>query len=146
MAASGSPINSTNIVVQISEDAQSTWDTMGFATSASLSWSMDTRDITTKDSSGRRDIASGKTQWSVTFYGLATYATVADKDTPSDIFTLADAKTSVGIRYGYLNTGDFVYTGSGYFTNYSQDAGVEDNNTFSVTFEGTGQLSQSAYS
>ena len=146
MAATGTPINSTDVVVQISEDSGSTYDTVGFATSASISWSQSTRDITTKDSSGRKEIASGKTEWSVTFDGLVTYATVSDVDIPSDIFTLADAKTSVTVRFGKLNTGDFVYTGAGYFTSYSQDAGVEDNNTFSVTFEGTGQLTQAAYS
>lgn len=145
MAASSTVINSTDVIVQVSEDSGSTYDTVGFATSASLSWSMDPRDVTTKDSGGRREILSGKTQWSISFEGFVTYSTSADIDKPNDIFTLADAKTSVGLRYGKLNTGDYVYTGNGYFTSYSQEAGVEDNNTFSVQFEGTSTLTQAAY-
>jgi predicted secreted protein len=145
MAASGTPINSTSVLVQITEDSGTSYDTIAFATSASISWSMDPRDISTKSSAGNRAIAEGKKSWNVSFEGLVTYATVSDLDMPNDIFTLADARTSVGLRFGKLNSGDYVYTGSGYFTSYSQDAGVEDNNTFSVSFEGTGQLSQSSY-
>ena len=145
MAASGTPINSTSVLVQITEDSGSSYDTVGFATSASISWSMDPRDITTKSSAGNRAIAEGKKSWNVSFEGLVTYATVSDIDMPNDIFTLADARTSVGLRFGKLNSGDYIYTGNGYFSSYSQDAGVEDNNTFSVSFEGTGQLSQSSY-
>ena len=146
MAATGTVINSTDILVQVTEDSGTSYDTVGFCTSASLSWSMDVRDVTTKDSSGRREILPGKTNWNISFEGFVTYAAVSDVDMPNDIFTLADAKTSVGLRYGKLNTGDFVYTGNGYFTSYSQDAGVEDNNTFSVQFEGTSTLTQAAYS
>jgi predicted secreted protein len=145
MAASGTPINSTSVLVQISEDSKATWDTVGFCTSASISLSMDPRDITTKSSAGNRAIAEGKKSWNVSFEGLVTYATVSDIDMPNDIFTLADARTSVGIRFGKLNSGDYIYTGDGYFSSYSQDAGVEDNNTFSVSFEGTGALTQAAY-
>ena len=145
MAASGTPINSTSVLVQITEDSGVSYDTVGFCTSASVSWSHDPRDITTKSSAGNRAIAEGKKSWNVSFEGLVTYAVVSDVDTPDSIFTLADARTSVGIRFGKLNSGDYVYTGNGYFSSYSQDAGIEDNNSFSVSFEGTGQLSQAAY-
>lgn len=145
MAATGTPINSTSVLVQITEDSGTSYDNIAFCTSASVSWSMDVRDITTKDSAGNRDVAEGKKSWSVNFDGLVTYAAVTDSDMPNDIFTLADARTSVGIRFGKLNTGDYVYSGDGYFSSYSQDAGVEDNNTYSVSFEGTGALTQAAF-
>lgn len=146
MAASSTPINSTDVVVQITEDSGSSYDTVGHCTSCSISWSMSSRDVTTKDSSGRKEILAGKTEWSVDFEGFVTYSTVTDVDKPNNIFSLADAKTSFGIRFGRLTTGEYVYTGDGYVSSYSQDAGVEDNNTFSVSFEGTGQLTQAAYS
>ena len=146
MAASSTIINSTDVVIQITEDSGSSYDTVGFCTSCSLSWSMSERDVTTKDSSGRKEILPGKSEWSVDFEGGVTYSTATDVDKPNNIYTLADAKTSVGIRYGRLTTGEIVYTGNGYFTSYSQDAGVEDNNTFSVSFMGTSTLTQAAYS
>ena len=111
MAASSTVINSTEVVVQITEDSGSSYDTVGFATSASLSWSMSSRDVTTKDSSGRKEILSGKTEWSIDFEGFVTYSTATDVDKPNDIFALADAKTSVGLRYGRLTTGEYVYSG-----------------------------------
>jgi len=144
MAATGTAINGTAIIVQISEDSGSTFDTVGKATSASLSWSMSPRDVSTKDSAGRKEILSGQSEWSVSFDGFVSYATVSDVDMPNDIFTLADAKTTVKIRYGSLNTGDFNYQGDGYFSSYNQEAGVEDNNTFSVEFSGTSTLTQAA--
>ena len=144
MAASSTPINSTAILVEISEDSGSTFDTVGFCTSASLSWSMDVRDVTTKDSGGRREVLPGKSQWSINFEGLVTYSTLTDVDKPNDIYSLADAKTSVVLKYGSLTTGEYDYQGSGYFSSYSQEAGVEDNNTFSASFEGTSTLTQAA--
>ncbi len=47
--ASTSIMNSTDVVIQISEDGGTTYDIIGRATSASLSTSMEVRDITTKD-------------------------------------------------------------------------------------------------
>jgi predicted secreted protein len=107
---------------------------------------MDVRDITTKDSGGRREVAAGKIQWSINFEGLVTYATASDIDTPNAIYDLADGKTSVTLKYGSLSTGEYDYSGAGYFSSYSQEAGVEDNNTFSASFEGTGALTQAAVS
>lgn len=144
MAAGTTPMNSTDILVELSEDSGSSFDTIGYCTSASLSWSMDVRDVTTKDSGGRREILPGKTQWNISFEGLVTYNTQTDKDKPNNIYTLADGKTAVVLKYGTTNTGDYDYQGSGYFTSYGQEAGVEDNNTYSATFEGTSTLTQAA--
>ncbi len=49
-------MNSTDVVIQISEDDGSSYDIIGRATSASLSVSMETRDTTTKDSRGGKKI------------------------------------------------------------------------------------------
>ena len=146
MAASSSPINGTDILVSISEDSGSSYDTIGFCTSANVSWSMDVRDITTKDDGGRRKIGSGKSSWSISCEGLVTYSTTTDVDKPNDIYTLADGKTSVFVKIGSATTGEYMYSGDSLITQYSQEAGVEDNNTFSVTFEGNGTLTQAAVS
>ena len=146
MAVTAAPINSTDVVVQITEDSGSTYDTVGSCTSASFSWSMDPRDITTKDSSGDRELAGGKIQGSISFDGLTRYDTATDVDRINDIYALADTRTSVGIRYGKVNTGDFVVTADGYFTSISLDSGVEDNHTFSVSFEISGAITMAAVS
>ena len=49
-------MNSTDVVIQISEDSGTSYDIIGRATSASLSVSMEVRDTTTKDSAGGKKI------------------------------------------------------------------------------------------
>ncbi len=142
MAASAEPINATEIIIEISEDNGVSYDKIGKANSASLSSSMDVRDITTKDSAGWRELGSGLRSWSLSGDGLVTYSTVADVAKPNDLYDLITNRTKVKVRFGNANAGDYRYHGDAYLTSYEQEAGTEDNTTFSFQFEGTGILTQ----
>ena len=107
---------------------------------------MDTREATTKQSGGRAEFLSGKSTWAMSFENLVSFAAESDYDLPNDVFTLADAKTSVGVRVGKLNAGDMVYSGDGLFNAFAYNSGVEDNVSNPVGFQGTGQLTQAAFS
>ena len=142
MAASTSIMNSTDVVIQISEDSGSTYDIIGRATSASLSVSMEVRDITTKDSSGWQENLEGLKSWSLSGDGLVTYSISGDYDTPDDLFTLLANRTKVKVKFGSTTTDEIDYTGDAYLTSYEQEAGVEENVSFSFSFQGTGTLTQ----
>lgn len=146
MAASSVPINGTAIVIQISTDNGLTYDTIGEATSASLSTSESVRDITTKDSGGWREIAEGKREWSLAGEGLVTYSTAANVAKPNDLFDLLNGRTEIDIKFTRAdgNAGDYEYSGKARLSSYEQDSGVEDNNTFSFSFDGSSTLSQAA--
>lgn len=144
MAAATQPMNSTDVIISISEDSGTSYDTVGYCTNCNLQWSMDIRDVTTKSAGGRRAIRPGKSQWQFNLDGLVTYNAQTDIDKPNDLYTIADAKTSIQMKIGSTNTGEYDYEGAGYITSYSQDAGVEDNNTFSCAFDGDGALTQAA--
>ncbi len=139
-------MNSTDVVIQISEDDGSSYDIIGRATSASLSVSMETRDTTTKDSAGWQENLEGLKNWSLSGDGLVTYSISGDYDTPDDLFTLLSNRTLVKVKFGSATSGEIDYTGDAYLVSYEQEAGVEENVSFSFGFTGTGVLTQASVS
>lgn len=144
--AATSIMNSTDVVIQISEDGGTTYDIIGRATSASLSVSMETRDTTTKDSSGWQENLEGLKSWSLSGDGLVTYSISGDYDTPDDLFTLLSNRTLIKVKFGSATSGEIDYTGDAYLVSYEQEAGVEENVTYSFGFTGTGVLTQASVS
>jgi len=142
--ASTSIMNSTDVVIQISEDSGTSYDIIGRATSASLSVSMETRDTTTKDSAGWQENLEGLKSWSLSGDGLVTYSITGDYDTPDDLFTLLNNRTLVKVKFGSATSGEIDYTGDAYLVSYEQEAGVEENVTYSFSFTGTGALTQAS--
>ena len=137
-------MNSTDVVIQISEDSGTSYDIIGRCTSASLSVSMEVRDTTTKDSSGWAEKLEGLKAWNLGGDGLVTYSISGDFDSPDALFTLLSNRTLVKIKFGSATSGEIDYTGDAYLTSYEQEAGVEENVTYSFSFEGTGVLTQAA--
>jgi TP901-1 family phage major tail protein len=137
-------MNSTDVVIQISEDSGTTYDIIGRATSASLSVSMETRDTTTKDSAGWQENLEGLKSWSLSGDGLVTYSITGDYDTPDELFTLLSNRTLVKVKFGSETSGEIDYTGDAYLVSYEQEAGVEENVTYSFSFTGTGVLTQAS--
>jgi len=137
-------MNSTDVVIQISEDDGTTYDIIGRATSASLSVSMETRDTTNKDSAGWQENLEGLKSWSLSGDGLVTYSISGDFDTPDDLFTLLSNRTLVKVKFGSATSGEIDYTGDAYLVSYEQEAGVEENVTYSFGFTGTGVLTQAS--
>ena len=137
-------MNSTDVVIQISEDGGTTYDIIGRATSASLSVSMETRSTTTKDSAGWDENLEGLKSWSLSGDGLVTYSISGDYDTPDDLFTLLSNRTLVKVKFGSATSGEIDYTGDAYLVSYEQEAGVEENVSFSFGFTGTGVLTQAS--
>jgi len=144
--AATSIMNSTDVVIQISEDGGTSYDIIGRATSASLSVSMETRDTTNKDSAGWQENLEGLKAWSLSGDGLVTYSISGDFDTPDDLFTLLSNRTKVKVKFGSATSGEVDYTGDAYLVSYEQEAGVEENVTYSFGFTGTGVLTQAAVS
>jgi len=136
-------MNATDVLVSISTDAGSTYTVIGKATSAGLSVSMDTRDTSTKDSSGWRELLEGQKSWSLSCDGLVCY-NISGKETASDLFGYLSNRTLVTIKFGSATTDEKVYTGTAYVTSISQDAGVEENVSWSCSFEGSGTLTEAA--
>ena len=139
MAASTSVMNSTDVVIKVGSEI------VCKMTSASLSVTMATRDISTKDSAGWMEVLEGQKSWTLSGEGLVVYDN-SGKATPDDIYTYLSTRAAVAIEFGSETTDEKYYSGSGFFTEFSTDAGVEDNATFSFSFQGTGTLTQGTQS
>jgi len=112
-------------------------------TECSISLSMETRDITSKDSSGFRELLEGLRSGSVTFSALHAEDNTYNID---DLFTLWNTRASATVNFTTANTGDKEFSATAYLTSFEQSAGTEDNVTISGTFELTGAITYTVIS
>ena len=110
-------------------------------TEGSISINMETRDISTKDSAGFRELAEGMRSGSISVSGL-----VDDNDAGGaggTLFTTLNARTAVAIVFGFDDASDdYNYTCNAFCTSLEVSGGTEDNVTYSGTFEITGAITQ----
>ena len=111
------------------------------ATDCSLSLSMETIDITTKDSAGWRELLAGTRSGSISCSGLIDYTDASNKDT-TDLFVAFENRTSLTLAFQKANevTGDLAFTCVGFLTSLEQSGGTEDTATYSATFEISGVI------
>lgn len=140
MAVSTAIMNATDVLIQFSTDG-TTYDEVGRMTNASLSVSMETRDTSTKDSAGWRELLEGQKSWSLSGDGLVVYS-LTGADGFADLFGYLNGRTNLYVKFGSTSAGEKFYSGRGFITSLDQEAGVEDNVTFSFSFEGTGALAE----
>ena len=109
-------------------------------TEGSISINMEMRDITTKDSSGYRELLPGLRSGTISVSGL-----IDDQGTGGaggTLFTALSAQTEPLI-FGFDDASDdYNYTCNGFCTSLEVSAGTEDNVTYSATFEITGAITQ----
>ena len=111
------------------------------ATEGSISLSMDTRDATTKDSSGSRALLeatkSGTISVSALYAEDATYGV-------DDLMTAWSGRTQLTVKFSTEVSGDHYWSAAAYVTSLEVSSGMEDNVTYSATFELTGAITYSA--
>jgi predicted secreted protein len=119
---------------------------IGYATSASLSINHNLRDTSTKDSGGWRSQLEGQRDWEISTEGMVIFATsggaIADL-TVDELYTSYIAtRTEFEIKFSTEESGDYKWTGNAFMTSLSMDTPNEDSSTWSVSFSGTGALTQ----
>jgi len=110
-------------------------------TEGSISINMETRDITTKDSSGYRELLEGVRSASISVSGLV------DDDgsggAGADLFSVLDGRATTHIIFGLDDASDdYHYECDAFCTSLEISAGTEDNVTYSATFEVTGAITE----
>ena len=124
-------INGTDLLVFIGGTA------ITHSTSASISFSMETRDASTKDSAGYREILEGQRSYSIECEGMTALDAANGFE---ELFAAWVARTVLTVKFGPADVADQFYQGTGYLTSLSMDSGVEDSSTFSASFEMTGTV------
>ena len=133
-------INGTNLVIKIGTPGSGV--PILKATTASIEMSVDMPDATTKDSQGWAEFFAGVRSWTLSSDGLIDYATSASVET-DELVAMLIARSTVAVTFGTSTTGDMLLSGNAYVSSISQTADMESPSGFSVTFQGTGALTQS---
>lgn len=128
-------INGTNLVIKVGGVP------IMKATTASLELSVDMPDATTKDSQGWAEFFAGVRSFTLSSDGLIDYATSASVET-DELVGMLIARSPVAIEFATSTAGDMKLSGSAYVSSISQTADMESPSGFSVTFQGTGALTQ----
>jgi TP901-1 family phage major tail protein len=112
---------------------------IGRATTCSLSISREMREILDKDNTGSWvTSAPGRKSASLSSDAFFTYDTTNVK--PETLWTDLDNGTLVTWRFTTDEAGDKALDGRGYVTEFSVNAGVEENSTYSVTITVSGPI------
>lgn len=118
---------------------------IGYATSCQMNITAAVREILTKDSSagGWREVKKG--QLSGTLTTEALYAGPGDTSTNylfDDLFTDLVSGTSLTIKFTTDVSGDNVYTMQALCTSLDLNAAVEENTSYSASFEVSGVIAK----
>jgi hypothetical protein len=104
-----------------------------------LDISMATRETTNKDTSGWKTALGSTMSWTASAEGMfaedATYGF-------DDLFAVLTARNAVTVMTSSQVSGDKKYTGSALLTSLTRSHGLEENTSFSCSFEGTGALTE----
>jgi predicted secreted protein len=133
--------NGTNLVVLVGTEV------VAHSTSCSLSVSADLPDSTTKSSGGWADQIAGLRSWSLTTDGLATVDPTGTSFVVGDIYSSIFNRTKVTVMFTTVSgntpvTGDLKWSGEAYIESLDVTADMESPATYSVSFTGTGVLTQ----
>ncbi len=128
-------INGTNLVIKVGGNP------ILKATTASIEISVDLPDATTKDSQGWSEFFAGVRSWTLSSDGLIDYATSASVET-DELVAMLIARTSVEVEFATSTAGDMKLSGYAFVSSISQTADMESPSGWSVSFQGTGALTQ----
>lgn len=128
-------INGTNLVIKVGGNP------ILKATTASIEISVDLPDATTKDSQGWSEFFAGVRSWTLSSDGLIDYETSTSVET-DELVAMLIARTAVSVEFSTSTAGDMKLSGSAFVSSISQTADMESPSGWSVSFQGTGALTQ----
>lgn len=137
--------NGTKLGVYIQTGSPAADVLIAAATDCSLSLSMETIDITTKDSAGFRELLGGLRSGSVSVSGLIDYQDASNQDV-TDLYSAWRNRTSLTLVVSTNVSQDQKYTFSAFLTSLEQSGGTEDTATYSASFEIDGQITEATIS
>ena len=122
---------------------------LAFSTSASLSMTMDTREISSKDSGTHKEFKGTKFGWDASTDGLMAYKLAGDTNGLDTLYDLYTSGETIGFAFAVASgtTPSYVkdttvgnFTGNVLITSMSLTSPDLDNATYSISMLGTGDL------
>ena len=123
---------------------------IAYATSGTLSISMDTRETTGLYSQAWNNIIEGTRSWSVDLEGMYAWETDGGSSPKNADWLFKEFLKNryiFNIVFGTRDnqSGDVKYTGNAFLTDLSMTGAAEESATFSASFEGNGELTLTEY-
>ena len=136
--------NGTDLILKVSPSSGGTEAKLMHSQNVSLSMNVDTIDISTKDSSGFRDLLGGQKSFSLSADGLMDFNSAGTDTEVDELFDQMFGRTAVTFTFtlAATATGDYTYSGSGFLTSLEISGGTEDAPVYSCTIDGSGTLTQ----
>jgi predicted secreted protein len=134
MATTG-VLNGTSLFLYVNGNA------VAHSTSHSLTLSESHRSTSSKDSAGWETILEGMRSWTMTGEG---FTALDGAYTTDDLTTLILNRTAVTLRFTTNTTGDKYWTGSARLESLDISSPNEDNVTWSISFKGSGAITNPA--
>ena len=109
---------------------------------------MSTRDISNKESNAWAEAMEGARNWDVSVDGAYAWQDTGGSALANGADDLLNTyiltRSSVVIKFGSVvaTTGNIFYKGTAWLTAFSVSAPTEDTATYSLSFTGTGELTQ----
>ena len=132
--------NGTELILKVSPSDGGAVAKLMHSQNVSLSTNVDTIDITTKDSSGFRELLGGTKSFSLSADGLMDFEAVTGDTDVEELFAQMLDRTAVTFTFALASAAGYTVTGSGFLTSLEISGGTEDAPTYSVSIEGTGAL------
>ncbi len=134
--------NGTDLILKVSPSNGGSQAKLMHSQNVSLSVNVDTIDISTKDSSGFRDLLGGQKSFSLSADGLMDFAGVAGDTEVDELLDQMMARTAVTFTFALATPAGYTITGSGFLTSLEISGGTEDAPTYSCSIEGSGTLTR----
>jgi TP901-1 family phage major tail protein len=137
-------ITGSAIVLSIDLSGSTSPTAVAGATTGTLNVNQETIDVTNKDSSGRKEYINGVKSWTL---DCEAFTTSSGETVSGDTSINAldnGTKIYVQFRDGSGQANAKKYTGYGYITSISSSANIGEFSSYSVSIQGTGQLTQAS--
>lgn len=113
------------------------------AQSGTFTINKDMIDVTCKDSSGNYEVIPGQVSWEGSCDGVIDFSSTFGYN---EAATKLLAGTAVTLKWSTEVSGDVEFTGSAYLTSVEASGGTNEAATLSISFQGTGALTQQTVS
>jgi predicted secreted protein len=136
-----------DLMVFISSGA--TKEAIAFSTSAKMSISMKTRDVSSKDSGNFTEKKAGKYDWNMSTDALCNFSTTGTTMSVDDLYNYFIAGILVNVGFGSktgtspswtMNAAAKNFTGTALITSMDLNSGDGETATYSIQLEGSGPL------
>ena len=145
MATTGN-VKGNLLGLYISTDGGTNYTLVGSATSASLSISNDTYDVTTKANSGRRELLYAQQTATISAEGFVKYYDTYGSEDLRTVVLGGTDNTDYLAKFSSGVTGDKEVYFQCVVTSFEEQAAVNEIATFSITLESTGAITEGTVS